>query len=63
MLAFIIPNFKFDPIKTLHQELKIEIVNPKQPEPAPAVIPELPKPVTSQPEPVKPKPVPQKIKP
>ncbi|HAJ70453.1 MAG TPA: hypothetical protein DCO68_00075 [Methylophilaceae bacterium] len=63
VLAFIIPNFKFDPIKTLHQELKIEIVNPKQPEPAPAVIPELPKPVTSQPEPVKPKPVPQKIKP
>ncbi|HNV88481.1 MAG TPA: energy transducer TonB [Methylotenera sp.] len=60
LLLAVIPNFKFDAIKEIPQELTIQIQQPKPPEPA--VVPEPPKPV----EPIKPvsepiKPLPKKM--
>jgi periplasmic protein TonB len=51
----VVPNFKFDAIKKIPDQLTVEIVQPKKPEPV--VIPEPPKPV----EPIKPQP--EQIKP
>ena len=52
-LVAIIPNFKFDALKKAPDVLKVEIVQPKKPEPVKLIepTPELPKP-----EPIKPKP-------
>lgn len=55
-LAITLPNFKLDPIKEKPTELKIELVQPKPPEPVAEVLPEPPKPI----EPIKPKPEPKK---
>ena len=53
LLVAIIPNFKFDVLKIIPDVLKVEIVQPKKPEPVKLIepAPELPKP-----EPIKPKP-------
>ena len=53
LLVTIIPNFKFDALKKVPDVLKVEIVQPKKPEPVKLIepTPELPKP-----EPIKPKP-------
>jgi protein TonB len=51
----VVPNFKFDAIKKIPDQLTVEIMQPKPPEPV--VIPEPPKPV----EPIKPQP--EQIKP
>ena len=53
LLVAIIPNFKFDALKKIPDVLKVEIVQPKKPEPVKLIepAPELPKP-----EPIKPKP-------
>ncbi len=51
----VVPNFKFDAIKKIPDELTVELMQPKPPEPV--VIPEPPKPV----EPIKPQP--EQIKP
>ncbi len=51
----VVPNFKFDVIKKIPDQLTVEIVQPKSP--APAMIPESPKPI----EPIKPQP--EQIKP
>jgi len=58
-LVLVVPNFSFEPLKTVKQELTIELVQPKQPEPE--VIPEPPKP--AEPEPIEPEPIVKKIKP
>jgi periplasmic protein TonB len=53
----VVPNFKFDVVKKLPDQLTVEIVQPKPPEPV--VIPEPPKPVDQivpAPEPIKPLP-------
>jgi periplasmic protein TonB len=60
-LVLVVPNFSFEPLKAAKQELKIELVQEKQPEPEPEVIPEPPKPV--EPEPIKPEPIVKQIKP
>lgn len=54
LFAVVVPNFKFDAIKKIPDVLKVEIMQPKLPEPA--LIPEQPKHV----EPLKPQPVPIK---
>jgi periplasmic protein TonB len=51
----VVPNFKFDAIKKIPDQLTVEIVQPKKPEPV--VIPEPPKPI----DPIKPQP--EQIKP
>lgn len=54
LLVAVIPNFKFDALKKVPDVLKVEIVQPKKPEPVKLIepVPEPPKPA----EPVKPKP-------
>ena len=49
-----VPNFKFDAIKKLPDVLKVELVQPKKPEPIVKVIEPI-KPETIKPEPIKPK--------
>ena len=60
-----VPNVKFDVIKTLPDVLTVEIVQPKKPVPVAVVMPEPPKPEVAKPvekikpapEPIKPKPI------
>lgn len=59
-VVLIVPNFNVESPKETPQPLKIELVQPKQPEPEPEVIPEPPPP--EEPTPVKPEPI-QKPKP
>lgn len=55
VLIFVaVPNFKFDAIKKLPDVLKVELVQPKKPEPIVKVIEPI-KPETIKPEPIKPK--------
>lgn len=53
----VVPNFKFDAIKKIPDQLTVEIMQPKQPEPV--VLPEPPKPI-EQP---KPEPIQKEVKP
>ena len=62
-----VPNVKYDVIKTLPDVLTVEIVQPKKPVPVAVVVPEPPKPEVAKPvekikpapEPIKPKPIKQ----
>jgi len=60
LLFVVIPNFKFDAIKEIPDQLTVEILQPKPPEPAPEPEPEPPKPEPIK-EVVKPKIIPKPI--
>ena len=63
LLVAIIPNFKFDALKKIPDVLKVEIVQPKKPEPVKLIepAPELPKPEPIKPKPALAKPLPKII--
>jgi periplasmic protein TonB len=65
LFAAVVPNFKFDAIKKVPDVLKVELVQPKKPDPI--IAPDLPKPAPPKPEVAKPiekiKPLPEPIKP
>ncbi len=67
LLVTVIPKFEFDSFKKMPDVLKVELVQPKKPEPIPAPIPEKIEPLTPEkklPEPIKPKEIkPKEVKP